>query len=350
MGDSLNLQGQTITLLFKPGHYDILYPKDYLKKYSPLATYDVTFRPVFNPSGPHPAAPAAAPYPGAGAAFQGNFAAAPMPLPAGTAPLYPTFDDFNPAAFQAPVQPQWRTGAMAPVPAPAPASYPPPRAAPGPVPAPAYNAAPAVPPYYNQPPAAYPPQNAYSYPAYGAPAAYEDKKMGEACHLCGAPIAVKDLATLNCFHKFHMACLQAKPIVSCPVPGCGYVLSAEEKTSLGGAPAAGATICTICKNPIADVKKEAVVHCTRGTGKMHKECFILELATMTDSKVLLTKSEDNAYRRICPVCNEYVSEDAVKKNINSDQFKMYRKNRDEREKEEKKLVGISYGITDPNRR
>jgi len=380
--DSLNLQAQTITLLFKPGHYDILYSKDYLKKYKELSYYDTEFQSIFNiksapstgmplpmqkqlsaplpqayPSNPMPAAPA---YNFAGPYSKPAYSVPSAPNPAPTASLYPTFDDFdpnftgappayNPAPFpkfdnlsiNSPPQISADNG-YAPPPTYEPqggaqdptyyqsdpyAGYPAPM--PG---APIYN----MPPEYNAP-GYMPPHNEYSPPLKPAK---EDLKKGEfQCSICYSPIQSKDLLVIGCLHKFHYACLQANQPLVCPVPNCGYALTLEEKIMKPAEviPPGGA-LCIICKQIIREVKKNGASHCSKEGGKMHKECFILELGTMTEGKVLLTKAEEAAYHRLCPACHEPVTESHIKSNMPSDQFKTYKNSREARAKEEQRLI------------
>ena len=48
--DQLNFQREKVTLLFKPGHYDILYPREYLNVSPQIATYDREFISIFDPT------------------------------------------------------------------------------------------------------------------------------------------------------------------------------------------------------------------------------------------------------------------------------------------------------------
>lgn len=357
--DTLNLSAQKVTLLFKPGHYDILYDKEYLKKFPALTLYDSQFEPLFNPNLPSAPVASALPqynmasssfapppaYQNSSPSYRNPPAPYSIPPPAYQNPsspyknpppvyqnippagaqdsAYPSLDDYNPADFQLPVMRPHAPEIQRPAMQPPPSYYQEPNYSAS------YQSPPPPPPMDYNPYAQRPSQSEY----------YEDKKDMDdfPCGICASPIKPEDAMTLPCKHKFHKYCFQQMKSKNCPV--CQAI--SESVACPIKKPQLSADVqCEICKKPINDVKKDAANHCTRGTGKMHKECFENVITDLTDAKVLLTKTEDNTYHRVCPVCHEYISEDSVKKNLPADRFKIFKQNRDERDKEEKKKIRI----------
>lgn len=427
MADQLNLQKQCITLLFKPGHYDILYSRDYLAKCPQIATYDKEFLPVFDPKAANAPGYAAGPQGGmqgygAPQGF-GGYQPRPAPAPAPRPSLYPAAD-FNPPAYSPPSYnppeypasktyppqapsypaanpyanvsfdpsrsnfsaPQYPGAEMRPAYPSAEAYRPPERPAyfqPPAYPSPAFNppsyhggnqyvppgyskpeprppvgnplpySAPSAPQVPNQPNFAYPSFEEYgmqqSYPSdfpsanprpqapYAAP--YKSESAENYCLLCGEQILGTELIVLGCLHKYHHQCLKANITSACPVPNCEHRMTIQEKAAIAAKVVpSNVAPCKICKSLIDDVKKNAAVHCTKLPGKMHKDCFISDIEKQSNGMLLLTKGETAKFKLVCAVCNGDVNEDAIKKNLAAEKFKIYKTEREQREKEERKKL------------
>lgn len=412
--------------MFKPGHYDILYSKDYLTKCPQLGSYDKEFQAVFNPGsgkqapypppvGPHnynagnnfnPPAydkPAFGPslYPGgdfnppsysgpsynppvnsgypqgstypstnfnanpyANISFEppkANFNEPQYPRPDLGPPAYPnnfgSSDGYKaperPGFFQPPAYPNIDFNSPS-----YQNSYPPP-AYPKPEPRPSYN-----PPGYSVPSNNYPPaygQPNFAYPAfedmgghgnnfnganiprpkepYGAPsiATAPESKNENYCLLCAELILGTDMLVLGCLHKFHHHCLKTNATAGCLVPGCGHKITVQERAAISSKVIqCSMAQCKICRNIIADIKKDAAIHCIKMTSKIHKDCFISDIEGQTNGLVVLTKSETTKFKVTCSNCGGEVNEEAVRKNLLPEKYKIYKTERDQREKEERK--------------
>jgi hypothetical protein len=159
------------------------------------------------------------------------------------------------------------------------------------------------------------------------------------CLICAELILGTDMLVLSCLHKFHHQCLKSNMSPTCLVPGCGHLITAQEKAAiLSKVTPNNVAKCRICMNLINDVRKDAATHCLKVTSKMHKDCFIMDVEKQTNGMFLLTKGEAAKFRVMCPICGCEVNEDAVKKNLLPEKYKVYKAERDKREKEDKKKL------------
>eukprot|EP00826_Nyctotherus_ovalis_P035037 TRINITY_DN296_c0_g1_i10.p1 TRINITY_DN296_c0_g1~~TRINITY_DN296_c0_g1_i10.p1 ORF type:complete len:515 (-),score=92.68 TRINITY_DN296_c0_g1_i10:195-1739(-) len=186
-------------------------------------------------------------------------------------------------------------------------------------------------------PSDFPSANPRPQSPYAAP--YKPENNDNYCLLCGELILGTELLVLSCLHKYHHQCLKTNITSACPVPNCEHRMTIQEKAMIAAKVVpSNVASCKICKNLIDDVKKDAAVHCTKQPGKMHKDCFISDIERQSNGMLLLTKGEAAKFKLVCAVCNGDVSEDAIKKNLVAEKFKIYKTEREQREKEEKKKL------------
>jgi len=159
------------------------------------------------------------------------------------------------------------------------------------------------------------------------------------CSMCAEAIFGTDMLVLSCLHKYHHQCIRNKMPSTCLSTGCGYSISTQEKAAISSkVTPSNVARCKICMNMIHDVKKDAAVHCLKMTSKIHKECFIIDVEKQTNGMVLLTKGEAAKLKVMCPICGGEVNEDAVKRNLLPEKYQLYKVEREQREREDKKRL------------